>query len=117
MGGGDGRQRSAQITLTGSSAQTLQLEGQGNNEVNVNFLMLVPTTSSSVRATIARNGASVTISYFTTQNGFTYQVQSKNHLTDASWSAVGTPVIGDGAVHSVNDTITGSTRFYRVQIQ
>ena len=43
----------------------------------------------------------------------TYEVQYKNSLLDPSWSSL-TTVTGTGGVITVNDTVSGPMRFYRV---
>jgi hypothetical protein len=85
--------------------------------VNVNFLMLVPVASAppAVTLTAAHVGANIQVS-FNTASGFTYQVQWKANLTDATWTSLGAPIAGDGTIKSVSDPI-GTSRFYRVSIQ
>ncbi len=105
------------VTLTGAT-NTLQLGGSpigSQPEVNVNFLMLVSTPPDLV-VTISVNGTNATIS-FPTQTGANYQVQFKHSLSDATWSPLGSPVPGNNAMQSVNDPASGSSRFYRVQVQ
>ncbi|HVU26283.1 MAG TPA: hypothetical protein VHG71_00840 [Verrucomicrobiae bacterium] len=115
----DANGNNAVITLDGSLT-TLQLEGTpvvGQDEVNVNFLMLVPTVPVASPVTLAatRSSGNIVIS-FPTQNGFSYQVLYKASLTDPTWTSLGSPVSGNGSVQSVNDTIGVGSRFYRVQI-
>ncbi len=113
----DGNGHLAKVTLNGST-NTLQLGGSpviGQPEVNVNFMMLVPTTPSPKLVTVVSAG-NITIS-FPTQSGFSYQVQYKNHLTDANWTALGGSIAGDGSVKSAGDSTAPTSRFYRVQIQ
>jgi len=111
----DGNGNAVTVTLIGGG-QTLQLDGSPINtdsEVNVNFLMLVPTGPTRLNA--ARSGAATTIS-FQTGTGFSYQVQYKNNLTDPTWTVVGSPISGDGTTHSVIDSASAASRFYRAQI-
>jgi hypothetical protein len=113
----DGNGNLAKVALDGSAA-TLQLGGSpviGQPEVNVNFLMLVPTTPSP-KLVAAIGGGNITVS-FPTQTGFNYQVQYKNRLTDANWTSLGGSIAGDGSVKSATDSTTAASRFYRVQIQ
>jgi len=84
-------------------------------DVNVNFMMLVPL-ASPVTLTATHVGANINIS-FQSQNGFSYQVQWKNNLTDVSWTSLNSPITGDGTIKSVSDPASGSSRFYRVSIQ
>ncbi|HWF18854.1 MAG TPA: hypothetical protein VG754_06275 [Verrucomicrobiae bacterium] len=81
-------------------------------DVNVNFLMLVPVFN--IQAT--PNGANLNLS-FATQSGFKYQVQYKTNLTDVGWISLGSAVSGNGTVKSVSDSLAGTHRFYRVAIQ
>jgi len=105
----------ARVTLDGTAA-TLQLGGSllGHDEANVNFLMLVPTTPAP-RLTASRSSGNVVIT-FVAQTGFSYQVQYKTNLTDATWNPLGSAIPGNNAVHTVSDPIAGASRFYRVQI-
>jgi hypothetical protein len=113
----DGNGNLVSLTFNGST-NTLQLARPGTvgdglfPDVNANFLMLVPLFNIQA----SHSGANVVVS-FLTQTGFNYQVQYKTHLTDASWTSLGSPVAGNNAVESVNDPANGTTRFYRVQIQ
>ena len=79
--------------------------------MNVNFLMLVP----EFQLTVSYQPPNAVIK-FPTQSGFNYQLQYKNNLTDASWTALGGPIPGDGTTKSVNDPVAGR-RFYRALIQ
>jgi hypothetical protein len=62
------------------------------------------------------SGGNVTVS-FLTATGFSYQVEYRNHMTDATWTPLGSPVSDNGSSQSVKDPVAGSSRFYRVQIQ
>jgi len=86
-----------------------------NADVNVNFLMLV-ATAPTPRLTATVSGGSITIS-FPTQTGYSYQLQYKNNLTDATWSTL-TTTNGTGLNVVVPDTTTGpARRFYRLSTQ
>jgi hypothetical protein len=105
------------LTLDGSAA-TLRYSGSpvgGQPEVNTGFFMLAATVPDLI-LTAVRSGGSTIIS-FRTQTGFTYQVQYKNQLTDTTWTNLGSPVTGNGSVQSVTDTFSGTSRFYRAQVQ
>jgi hypothetical protein len=106
------------VPITGTT-NTLKLQRTDPSEaipdVNVNFLMLVPLASPVV-LTAAHVGANINISFQTT-TGFNYQVQFKNNLTDATWTSLGALVVGDGTIKSASDPASGSSRFYRVNIQ
>jgi hypothetical protein len=104
----------ATVTLNGST-NTLQVirptETPGTPDLNVNFMMLVPTLT----ATASLSGTNVIIS-FPALAGWNYQVQYKTNLTDPTWNVAGT-VPGNSGTQSVTNPITSPTRFYRVQIQ
>jgi hypothetical protein len=105
----------ATVTLNGST-NTLTLirptETPGTPDVNVNYMMLVPTMT----ATAAHVGTNVVIS-FPSLSGWNYQVQFKTNLTDPTWLPVGAAVPGNNGTQSVSDPILNSSRFYRVQVQ
>jgi hypothetical protein len=100
------------VTTTGK-VMTFQMF-EDNGGFNANFFMLVPVTVSPT-ISAALSGGIVNIS-FPTQIGATYQIQYKNHLTDSSWTALGSPVSGTGASASVQDPLGTGTRFYRAMI-
>jgi len=111
----------ARVVFPTNGTTTLRLGGVPNaseDEANVNFLMLVKMTPSPQLAAAVATGHNV-IS-FPTETGYSYQVEYKNHLSDATWTNLGSLVTGDNATHSVTDpalTSANSTRFYRVQVQ
>jgi hypothetical protein len=106
------------VTLNGLT--TLQLGGSpitAQPEVNIHFLMLVPT-SNSISLIASFDDGNITIS-FPTLMGSSYQVLYKIHLTDATWTALGAPISGNNAVQSVSEPVVGgaeSSVFYRVQM-
>jgi hypothetical protein len=42
-------------------------------------------------------------------------VQYKTQLSDATWTPLGSPIVGTGATQSVQDSLGAANRFYRVQ--
>jgi len=100
------------VTLSLGGTNTFQMTADGNE--NANFYMLVPVAQAGT-LTATPNGPNLALS-FATQTGFTYTVQYKNNLTDATWATLGS-VSGDGTVKSLNDTMTQSSRFYRLAVQ
>lgn len=82
--------------------------------VNANFLMLVPVLAP-VPLKVTRAGTTTTVS-LPTQTGFSYQVQYKNSLADATWTNLGGVLSGNNTVKTVNDTTTENSRFYRAQV-
>lgn len=107
----------AKVVLDGSLT-TLQLGGSpvgSQPEVNVNFFMLVPAPPN-VWLTTTVSGGSIHIS-FPTQSGYSYQLQYKVHLTDATWTNVGSAAPGNGSVQTMNDPAGSGSKFYRLQVQ
>jgi hypothetical protein len=105
----------ATITMNGGQ-QTLKLLGSPLltlPEVNVNFFMLTPSGNVTLTAARASNTTSLS---FQTMTGFSYQVQSKDSLSDATWANVGAAVGGDNTVHTVTDTTSVKGRFYRAAV-
>ena len=104
-----------QVTFDGSRT-TLQLGGDPSaTTINANFFMLIPAAVSGPQLTLSLNGGTATLS-FPTRTGGTYQVQFKGKLTDPTWSPLGGAISGNGSVQSVQDPVSGSGRFYRVQL-
>ncbi len=81
---------------------------------NVYFYANSAPNAPSVTAHVTSGGCQVT---FPTQSGFTYTVQYKNNLTDATWTTLSS-VSGTGSAATVPDSTTGlAHRFYRISIQ
>jgi hypothetical protein len=102
----DGSQTTLRLTSTGPEA---------NTEANGNFLMLVPV-AAPISIEASRTGGNMVLS-FPTENGFTYQVQYKNNLTDSTWTDLGSALTGNGSVQTVTDAATAANRFYHVKVQ
>lgn len=102
------------VVLSTPGVQTLRMTGDYNE--NVNFFMLVPAAPNAVTITPSVSGGNIHLS-FPTQSGYSYTVYYKNNLTDANWTPLGGSVAGDGTVKAVNDSASGSSRFYRLTIQ
>lgn len=64
---------------------------------------------------IVRQGGAVVFTWTSVPNR-TYQIQSRDSLT-GGWSNLGSPITATGATTSFTNTISGSTRFYRVSGQ
>ncbi len=111
----DGSGNPAIVTLDGN-AQILRLGGTTANEVNVNFLLLVPATPTP-KLTGTSSGETIYIT-MPTQTGYAYQLQYKNHISDAGWISLGAALSGNNSVQSVTDSaIVSGQRYYRVQVQ
>jgi hypothetical protein len=105
------------ITLNGST-NTLNLTRDGTvpfGDVNVNFLMLVPT-AAPILLNASLSGTNILLSFQTTMS-LNYQLQYKTNLTDVGWILLGSPVPGDGTVKSLSDPNSAQSRFYRLSIQ
>ena len=104
-----------QVTFDGSRT-TLQLGGDPSpTTINANFFMLLPVAASGPQISLSINGSTAALS-FPTRNGSTYQVQFKARLTDASWTPLGSAITGNGSFKTVQDPVSASGRFYRVQL-
>ena len=121
-------QKYAWVPLLDSAGKLAVFESTGTNTLrftngggyNANFYALFPaagggTNAQPVSLTVAVSGGSASIT-FLTQTGFSYQVEQKDSLTDASWTAAGSPISGDGANHTYSEAVNGGHRFYRVTI-
>ena len=88
---------------------------QGNFYIdNVYFYSSAVPSAPAVSVGVSAGGCNVS---FPTQSGFTYTVQYKNNLTDATWTTLNS-VSGTGSPATIVDSTTGLThRFYRVSIQ
>jgi len=74
---------------------------------------VVPAITASI------SGSNIILS-FPTLSGLNYTVSYKNNLTDPSWTQLGSPVPGNGAVESVTDSnilLSQNHRFYRLAVQ
>ncbi len=101
----------AKVTLDGSQS-TLQLQGLNNNEANVNFFVLTPTSPApTLKASVSGNQVNL---LFFAQTGYNYQVQYTTSLTDPVWTSLGSPVAGNNTNNVVTDTLPGTGRFYRI---
>jgi endoglucanase len=96
----------------GSGNLGVTYTGNGSAEGDINGFQI---QAASFTINASSNNTNVVIS-FMTQSGFSYQVQYKNNLTDASWIPIDNPVSGNNTVQSVGDLVSGNSRFYRVQI-
>jgi hypothetical protein len=114
----DSNGKPVKVTLDGTPI-TLRYSGStvpGQPELNTGFFMLAATTPDVI-LTATRSGGNIVIS-FLTQNGHNYQVESKNNLSDPSWTPLGSAIVGNGSVQSASDSTNGrSARFYRVHVQ
>jgi hypothetical protein len=104
------------IILPFGGVETLQFIGDYNEDVN--YFELVPLTPLSPVITASVSGSNIQLS-FPTQIGFSYTMYYKNNLTDPSWTQLGSPVPGNGAIESVTDSnilLSQNHRFYRLTI-
>jgi hypothetical protein len=87
---------------------TLRLTTAGN--CNPNYFMLVPASGITLTATPSVGN---TILSFPSQAGVAYRVFSRTNLTAGNWTLL-TTVVGPGAVTTISDPTTGTSRFYKV---
>jgi hypothetical protein len=99
----------AKISLGG--VQTLKLTS-GNN-LNVNYLMFVPTAPT---LTISISGATISLR-FPTVSGHNYTVLYNSTVVGGTWLPLGSAIPGDDTVKTVTDTVGPSKRFYRLLVQ
>lgn len=85
----------------------------GLPEVNVNFMMLVPSGTATLTA--RRTGTTTTIC-LQTMTRYTYEPLYKYAVSDPTWLPSGTGVPGENPLRSVNDTAPARARFYRVKV-
>lgn len=97
----------APVVVTLGGVSTLRVTSAGN--CNANYFMLVPV--QGINLTVTKSGNNAVVS-FPTKAGSSYSVYSSTSLT-GSWVLVNT-VAGNGSVKSVNDSIAGGARFYKV---
>ncbi len=80
-------------------------------QINPNF---VPPALPITITSIVLLGNSVVLT-FTTESGRTYQVQSKDSLSDIIWINQGVPIVAMDTMVSSTNSISSTNRFYRVQ--
>jgi hypothetical protein len=104
------------LTTTGS-AETLRVTTDNGN-YNANFYELAPTTVPLNPITLAAslNNGSLAL-LFPTQIAYRYQLQYKDSLAATNWTSLGSPLSGNGGAQTISAALSGSTRFYRVQIE
>ena len=101
--------------LSLGGVETLQMKGDENE--NANFFVLVPVLPAITAASVG--GTNIVLS-FPTVFGLNYTVSWKNNLTDPTWTQLGNPVPGNGAIESVTDSniqLSQNHRFYRLAVQ
>jgi hypothetical protein len=96
----------AVVNLNGIT--TLRLTTAGN--CNPNYFMFVPASGITLTATPS---AGNTVLSFPSQAGVAYRVFYRTDLTAGNWTLLST-VVGTGAVTTVSDPSTGTSRFYKV---
>jgi hypothetical protein len=102
----DGLAAPAVVKLDGLT--TLRLTTDGN--CNPNYFMLVPAAGITLTA---KPSAGNTLLSFSSQAGVAYRVFYRTNLTAGNWTLL-SAVVATGAVTSVSDPFTGTSRFYKV---
>jgi hypothetical protein len=89
----------------------------GNN-LNTEFFMLVPAVAAPLQLQLAavRVGNQIQIS-LPTLSGTSYTLMYSASLTAPHWTAVGSPLPGNGAVQSFTQATSGSQGYYQVVAQ
>ena len=104
----DGLAAPAVVKLNGVT--TLRLTTAGY--CNPNYFMFVPASGITLTATPS---AGNTVLSFPGQAGVAYRVFYRTDLTAGNWTLL-TTVVSTGAVTSVSDPATGTSRFYKVTV-
>ena len=89
--------------------------GKGGAEADVDGFQIQVISNPLFTINAASSGTNIIVS-FSTQTGFSYQVQYKNYLTDSDWLALGGPIIGNNIAQTVGDLTSENSRFYRVLV-
>jgi Domain of unknown function (DUF5011) len=105
-GNTDGSGTSTMNHIINGTGAALSGPGFGGT-ATANSLWLNPTFSLNT-------GVSGSIS-FPTESWHSYQLQYKNALTDPSWLNLGGPVGGNDSLQMINDPISATSRFYRIE--
>ncbi len=109
----DSSSNMAVVSLGGKATLTLT---SGNN-LNAAFMMLVPA-APQFQVTPSVVSGQLNLSFFA-ESGHTYNVVYKSSLSAATWTTVGSPIAGNGAVTNViaATTLTGPQGYYTLTIQ
>jgi hypothetical protein len=102
----------------GASLQRVAGSDYGNDPVNWVAGYPAVTVTNVVPPVGAANliGGGILRLTFAVQDGFTYQVEYKDHLNDADWLLLGTPVTATNDTLAVDELISAQPqRFYRLR--
>jgi endoglucanase len=100
------------LVVSGSNGSlVINYTGNSTAEGDINGFQI---QSSPFVINVACTGSNVTLS-FVTLSSFSYQVQYKTNLTNASWIPLGGLISGNNALQQVGDLPNGNIRFYRVE--
>jgi uncharacterized repeat protein (TIGR01451 family) len=97
-----------------ASVSTLTADPNMTNNVSPSVVTVVTPSSFAVSASNVGGNIQISIS---TQIGVNYTLWHAGSLPAASWTMVGTIIAGDGTVHVVPLSLTGSQGYYRVSAQ
>jgi hypothetical protein len=103
----------------GPSLQRIAAQNYGNDPVNWHAALPTAGTANTIlpTGTATLPGGGIVRLTFTVQPGFTYQVEYKNHLTDATWLPLGETHFAPDETLLVNDNLTSQPqRFYRLRM-
>lgn len=81
--------------------------------IDTNF---VPPAATFGFTGVKQDGSSIVVTW-ETESGRTYQLQSKDSLSDSAWTNVGSPIAGTGSPVSATNIISSDTRFFRLEAQ
>jgi endoglucanase len=99
----------------GSGNLVITYTGSGSTEGDIDGFQIQAVPKVPFTISAGYDGANIVIS-FMTQSGFSYQMEYKNNLTDASWIPLGGSISGNDSVQSVDYLASENSCFYRVQV-
>lgn len=108
------------VVSLGGKATLKAICGGGVNEA---YYMLVPAAAQTTGGTGPTLGASIVGGLLNiaipTATGHNYQVVYSGVLStnQASWSAVGAAIVGDGTTHVVTEPVSGTQGYYEIKVQ
>ena len=97
----------------GSGNLVIAYTGDGTAEGDLNGFQI---QAAPERLNASHIGTNLVLA-FQTQSGLNYQPQSLGTLTASNWVPLGSALVGNDATQTVTNGVSGSGRFYRVQIE
>lgn len=102
------------IYTVGFRAHDTSANGNGGAPLHTSAPVQLVTFQAGVNIGVDINDADRAVLWLGAQAGFTWQVQAANSLTNPSWEDIGAEVLGDDALHALEDPqLASGHRFYR----